>query len=218
MKRESRDAKVIRPRRLSGDEGSVIVELALVSPFLILLVLGVLEFGTVFRQKSNLSGALQSAARIEAATGQGRGADYFALQTFYAQMNQADQITVNKVVIYRTTDPAGAPLSPTCFTNPAGSAANNCSVYTWAQVTAAGTDASGTVLATNFGTAGGTCAGTAWDVNWCPIGRNVEQADPPDYLGIYANVTYKSLTGLLPTTVTMTDQAVYRLDPKVSTS
>lgn len=204
--------------RLSGDDGSVLAELALLTPFLILLVLGILEFGTAYRERSNLSGALQSAARIEASTGSGRSADYLALQTLYAQLSQSNHLTVNKVVIYKTTDPNGAPLAATCLTSASGSAANDCSVYTWTQVTQAGQDTSGTVLATNFGTTNGDCSGAAWDVNWCPLDRNVQQADPPDYVGVYASVTYKSLTGLLPTTVTMTDQAIYRIDPKVTLS
>ncbi len=204
--------------RLTGDTGSVVVELALVAPFLIVLVLGILEFGSAFRERSNLSGALQSAARIEAASGATRSADYLALQSFYAQMNQSKNLTVDKVVIYRTTNGNGSPLSPTCLTNASGSAANDCSVYTWAQVTQVGNDSGGTVLSTHFGTSGTTCATSAWDFNYCPLDRHVEQSDPPDYVGVYAKVTYKSLTGMLPSTVTMTDQAVYRIDPKVTLS
>ena len=218
----SRRGGASRPsRRLSGDDGSVLAELALISPFLVVMVLGILEFGTAYREKANLSGALRSAARIESGGGASRNADYLALQSFYAQMSQSTHVTVNKVVIYKTTDATGAPLDPTCFTNPAGSAANACSVYTWSQVTQIGQDSSGTVFAADFGTTGTapnlTCAGTAWDVNWCPLNRNVQQSDPPDFVGVYASITYTSVTGLLPSTVTMTDRAVYRIDPKVST-
>jgi Flp pilus assembly protein TadG len=203
-------------RRCSGDDGSILAELALITPFMIVLVLGILEFGTAYRERSNLSSALRSAARIEAGTGAGRSADYLALQSFYAQMSQAKNLTVNKVVVFKTTSSTGAPLDPTCFTSSSGSSANACSVYTWSQVTQIGQDSGGTVLSNNFGTSGTTCSGTAWDVNWCPLNRQVQQSDPPDFVGVYASATYNSLTGLLPTTVTMTDQAVYRIDPEVS--
>ena len=204
--------------RLTGDTGSVIAEFALLLPFLVVLILGILEFGSAFRERSNLSGALQSSARIEAASGATRSADYLALQSFYALMNQSKNVTVNKIVIYRTTSANGAPLNSICLTSSSGSLAYNCSVYTWTQATQVATDVSGTILAADFGTTGSGCSASAWDYNYCPLNRQVEQADPPDYVGVYANVTYKSLTGLLPTTVTMTDQAVYRIDPKVTLS
>jgi Flp pilus assembly protein TadG len=220
MTRPGLPRPLVQPsHRLSGDQGTVLVELAFIAPFLVLLALGILEFGTAFREKSNLSAALQSSARIEAGTGAGRLADYYALQSFYALTRQSSNVTVNKVVIYRTTAAGGAPLDPTCFTLATGSSAFNCSVYTWTQITQIGQDpAGGPISTTDFGTSGSTCAATAWDVNWCPLNRKVDQADPPDYVGVYVNATYKSQTGLLPTTVTMTDRAIYRIDPKVTTS
>jgi Flp pilus assembly protein TadG len=204
------------PRRLGGDEGSVLAELALILPFLFVVILSILEFGNGFRERSNLSSALRSAARIDSTTGNGRSADYLALQSFYALMAQSKSMTVNWVTIYKTTASNGAPISSTCYTS--GSSASSCSVYTWSQIQQVGLDSSGTVLATNFGTSGTTCDPAAWDANWCPLGRKANQTDPPDWVGIYANVTYKSVTGLMPKTVTMSDQVVYRIDPTVSLS
>lgn len=205
-------------KRCSGDEGTVLAEMALLLPFFAVMVLGILEFGTAFRERANLSQALQSGARINVSSGSNRSADYLAVQSFYALISQSKNLTVNKVVIFKSTSSTGGPLDPTCFSQPTPSAAYDCSVYTPSQISAIGTDTSGAVLSAHFGTTGTTCASGAWDANWCPLGRNVQQSDPPDYVGVYASVTYKSLTGLLPTTVTMTDKVVYRIDPKVTLS
>jgi Flp pilus assembly protein TadG len=196
-------------RRLRSDGGSLIVELAIVLPFLILLVSGIFEFGLAYREKSNLSGALRSAARIDTTNGAARSADYLALQSFNLQMAQAKNITVNKVVIYKTTSLAGAPLDPTCFTSATPSAAYLCNVYTGGQIASLGADP-----LTHFGTAV-ACVGS-WDLNYCPITRNDQQGDPPDYVGVWASVTYASSTGLLPSTVVLTDKSVFRIDPKVT--
>ena len=197
-------------RRLHGDGGSLLAELALVLPLLVMLVLGIFEFGLVYREKANLSAALRSAARIDTTNGTARNADYQALQSFYAQMAQAKNITVNKVVIYKTTASDGAPLDATCITTSNG-VVGKCNVYTWAQITSMGSDPD-----THFGTTT-TCSAGAWDTKFCPLNRKDRQTDPPDYVGVWASVTYKSSTGMLPTTVTLTDKAVYRIDPKVST-
>lgn len=198
--------------RPAGDGGSLIVELALVLPLLTFLLLGIFEFGMAFRERSNLSGALRSAARIDTTNGAARSSDYLALQAFYLQMSQAKNITVNKVVIYKTTAADGAPLDPTCLTSAAPSPASLCNVYTWSQITNLG----GNPL-TNFGPDASTC-GASWDINYCPVLRNDRQSDPPDFVGVYADITYKSSTGLLPTTVKFIDKAVSRIDPKVASS
>jgi len=202
-----------------GDQGSVVVEMAFVAPLLVLLVLGILEFGTAWRERANLTGALQAAGRIDAASGATRDADYLALQAFYDQMSQNHELSIDQVIIYRSATSDGGPPAA-CLTSPGGSAGDQCSSFTWTQVAQVGQDPTPgrPVLAADFATAGGTCASSAWDGDWCPLGRHDQQSDPPDFVGIYAHGSYRSQTGLLPTTVTFTDQVVYRLDPEVSSS
>ena len=192
--------------------GSLVAELALVLPLLVVLVLGIFEFGMVFREKSNLSGALRSAARIDTTNGTARSADYLALQSFYAQMAQAKNMTVNKVVIYKTTVGERRPARPELLHLAHAGSPRTCATSTPGRRSRA----SARNYLTNFGPTDTACAAAAWDVNFCPLNRKRHQSDPPDYVGVYANVTYKSLTGLLPNTITLTDQSVARIDPKVS--
>ena len=95
---------------------------------------------------------------------------------------------------------------------PGGTGQNNaCNIYSNTQIQALGSP-----YTVNFGPNDTSCAG-AWDQYWCPITRNADQGDAGglDYLGVYTNVSYQSYTRLIPSTISMTDRAVMRLEPKV---
>jgi Flp pilus assembly protein TadG len=51
-------------RTHSSDKGSAIVEMALVTPFLVLLLLGMLEFGWLFTQNLDIKHGAREAARM----------------------------------------------------------------------------------------------------------------------------------------------------------
>ena len=57
-----------RPRRLTGrrDRGAAAVEMALVMPLLILMVMGIIDFGRIFNGQIQLSQAAREGARIAA--------------------------------------------------------------------------------------------------------------------------------------------------------
>ena len=153
---------------------------------------------------------MRAASRQAANNGSNRAADFLALQSFDAVMSSAKNLTVTKVVIYKTTSTTGAPLDPSCFTSAAPSAAYQCNVYTGAQIDGLGTD-----YLVDFGPSDVSCTGAS-DANWCPLVRKDLQSDPPDYLGVYAVVSYRSVTRLLPVTKTLTDRAITRIEPKVT--
>jgi Flp pilus assembly protein TadG len=197
--------------RLRGDGGSLIVELALVTPLLVTLLLGIFEFGMAYRERTSLAQAVRSAARVETSEGLARDSEWLGLTAMRSILLQSKRLTVQKVVVYRTTAANGDPLDSSCFN--AGSAAFQCNFYTAAQYNALGN----TYLA-NFGPNATTCGATAWDANWCPLNRNNLQSDPPDYVGVWVQASYQSYTGLLTSTVTFTDRAVFRIDPDPTSS
>src|SRR5579859_2402644 len=55
-------------RRLRSDSGSQLVELALVLPFLVVMVIGIVDFGGAYNQKHILTNAARDAARITVST------------------------------------------------------------------------------------------------------------------------------------------------------
>jgi len=203
-------------RRLHGDDGAVIVELALVAPFLVLLVLGVFEFGNVYRDKTLLAGALRSAGRTASQSGKINKADQVALTSFYATASKLKNVVLQKVIIYKTTASGGPPPASCLSASTLGTApygvAGLCNVYSGAQVSSA---AAG-LAAFNYGSGvNGTCTAANWDFNWCWNTRVLTPATA-DYLGVYAEYTYTGITTIMPVrTITLSDYAVYRMEPDV---
>lgn len=197
--------------KLKGDHGAVIVEAALVLPFLSLVMLGVLEFGTAFRDKTTMASGVRAAARQLTNLRNNPQADLLALQSLQSVLASSPRLTVSKVVVFRAAA-NGSPTSADCLTKPptvAGNGTNGaCNIYGPTQMAG--------LTAANFGaTYGGSfpCSpGTKYDRFWCAPGRNGNQATL-DSVGIRAEYTRASYTKLLPGTTTMTDSAVYRLEP-----
>jgi hypothetical protein len=208
----------VRVARFDADRGSLIPEFALAAPLLIFGLLAIFEFGMGYRERINMSSAVRSTARQATNLGEARQADYEALKGYVSVMARAKNIQTNRVVIYRAAA-GGAPFVASCLTTvPAETTGagtdDECNIYSATQLSTLGAS-----YTTHFGGVApdldDECSPTAWDRRWCPVERKSDQGDPPDYLGVYMNVSYESYTRLLPSTVTMTDRAVMRIEPKL---
>jgi Flp pilus assembly protein TadG len=197
-------ARPTTSRRVGGDEGAVLVELALMLPLLVLLSVGVLEYGAAWNDATAAERALLSAGRVLSNEGNARQADQEALLALSAGLEPGTRSDVRKVIIYKAnsndTVPASCKSASTSGSPPYG-VAGLCNVYTGSQVTNALT---GTFTGAN-------CTG-GWDARWCPTGR---VRDPnPDRVGIYAEIHYDPVTGLLPPGgITLDRYVVYQLEP-----
>lgn len=72
-----------------------------------------------------------------------------------------------------------------------------------------------------FGCTSMTQAATKVDCNWMPTSRYVKKSPRnsggsarPDYLGVYIRAKHETVTGILGQTFTITDHAVYLLEPQ----
>lgn len=194
-----------------GDDGAVIPEFALMLPFLALVFLGIFEFGMAWRQHEDIDGATRGAARTASNRGENRDADFSALTTLVASLSNLQNTTVDKVVIYKTTNVNGNPVNASCLTNSPSASGTGisgaCNIYGAAQL----------ATLTNGTFDGSSCGSDDWDRWWCPVNRESSQGagSGPDFLGIQVTLTYDSFTGLIPDVVTFTDRAVYRLEPSI---
>ena len=106
-------------RRLSAEGGNAAVELALVLPFFLALVMGIIEFGRVLYFKQVITNATRESSRASA-TG------------FESYISAAN----------RVLNPAGIPTpSPTCSTSPSEGTASICRTIVTIPVGAASTQA-----------------------------------------------------------------------------
>jgi hypothetical protein len=191
--------------RYTGDDGAVIAEFALALPFIMMVVLGLLEYGFLFRQTNLLAGVAQAGARAGASGRDARDADKNLLATIYAQLPALKRATVSKVIVYKASAADGS-LPPGCL--PSGGQPAKCNVFSNADVTDAynGTGQFASPLAPCTGN-----SGPMKDHFWCPTERVASMPGPPDWIGVYVELDYTTFTRFFPTLPRkIHDQAVFR--------
>lgn len=202
-------------RRCRSDEGVAIVEFVLVAPLLALMVAGILEFGTLWRDNLTVSTSTRAAARVVSNLGDSRLADYEALLTLHAGLEGVEGLTVEGVLIYNGGAVDGQPHAA-CFDasgNPQASAIGQCNYYTAAQV-ASMPSLNCTVTCAEFPD-NPTCAG-GLTFYFCPQSdRETEMSLGNSSVGIWVRTSRGYITGIFPGDgVTMTDQTVMRVEPR----
>lgn len=197
----------LRRRRVAAREwgrGAVLVEFALVLPVVVVLVLGLLEYGNLWRQVGTLERAAQQGARAVSAQADGRFADYEGLRAVDAVTRGMSGVEVDRVVIYRATSSDGE-VPPTCLS---GSQAGLCNHYTGSQV-----ETTNPVGFPAGSASDPTCAPGSWDIAWCPTSRPRGDVNPIR-IGVHVTVSYTPVTGILPgPTVTVERDAVFQIEP-----
>jgi hypothetical protein len=178
----------------------VLVEAAFVFPFLILIAMGILEFGAAWRDRLTVQTAVRTATRTGSSLGNDSQSDYNILQSLKSALGGLPQANIQQIVIYKANAADGA-VPASCLTS--GSQSGVCNVYTSTDL-----DAS----PSSFG-----CGASAKDSWWCPTSRIVNQssASGPDYLAVFVRFERPYLTKLFGTgAITMRDSATFRLEPQ----
>ena len=87
-----------------NDSGAAMIEFAILAPLLIVMVIGMLEFGLLFKDSLTANSASREAARVIAAAGDNVNADRWGLDSAFATM-QAAAVTVDSISV---TNQAGS--------------------------------------------------------------------------------------------------------------
>ena len=199
-----------RPRRsLRSDEGAAIVEAALVTPVFVLLIFGILEFGTAFRDYLALANAVSAGARQESIQGDQVDADHASLQSIRSASSAFPLASIDYVVVWKAAGPDDAvPAACTTASRTVGSASDpevgSCNRFTVDDVE----DPDG---------ADWECAPPDPIRYWCPSTRAVTLSanggSGPDYVGVYVHMTHPYVTGLFGDDIALTDTSVTKLEP-----
>jgi hypothetical protein len=185
-------------RLASKDErGAALIEAAFVIPVLVVIVLGIMEFGLVFASTSTATQASRSGTRVAAVQYAAAGTTSQAQRTatdsiaaaVSADLKGLGGATPVGIAIYKV-DPAstsGLPVGGNPGANLVGGCTDRCVRYTW----------NGTTLAYSSG---------SWtDPDAC--GATI------DSIGVYVQANHRYVTGLLGSTRTVTGKTVMRLEP-----
>lgn len=182
------------------ERGAVLTETALTIPLFFLVIFGIIEGGLLFRDRLTTTSAAHDAARAATVSGDELSADRHVLDVLLDSTAPLPDGSVERVVIFKASGP-GEEVPAACLT---GGVVGVCNSYTGADMLV--DDAS-------FG-----CQGDKdLDRYWCPADRIVIQTaangGPPDYIGVYLEISRTSLTGVLPVTELSTTK-VLRIEPR----
>jgi len=201
-------------RRRNGQRGAVLVELTIVTPLLMIILLGLFEIGSAWRANQTVVQAARSGARTITQLGQFEGADQQGLLAIRATFG-VDAGDITKVVIYKADSDGNMPADCATVVPPATAPVGvECNVYGPDDIADAETD---TLFDTN-GTDEG-CSGTdpgdpvGRSAHWCPSDRNNVQVSA-DYVGVYVEFQEQWATGFFgPGTFTISETTVMRIEP-----
>ena len=211
--------------RRRGERGSVLVEMALVLPFLFVLLIATFEIGMGWRTSVTSSNSARAAARVASYQGTGYQADYASLVSLASAMASSNRATIVRVIVFKATSgsstvPAAClALTPsTSTTAPTGlnTASAKCNVYSGSQVRAI---SAGTIPSTSFGNGtntAGACASTKLDYYWCPYGRQNSQAAGLDFVGVYLQVSNSTFSKMFGSSFTIRDTQVMQIEPSAT--
>lgn len=203
------------------ERGATVVETILVTPVLFLLVLGIFEFGLVYRDVLTTSDAVADAARAGAVAGprptaDGFNADYVIVRSLREGLGSMPTEWVDRIVVFRAGPPsAGDPADQVPAACTAGvSVPGVCNSYD-AQTVFGIVSSTGDEVAKLF-----TCgvAGVSSGVScaWDPFTRsNGPTVLDIDYLGVWVRIERPYLTQLFGDTFTIEEARVVRLEAGV---
>jgi Flp pilus assembly protein TadG len=198
-----RQARLARRRGTEGERGAALVEFAFIAPILMVLVLGIVEFGIAWNEKSQAEAAVRSGGRIASASSRSDTLTKNAAAAVSSALQALPSSEPQYVLVYRI--PAGADDSPP---NGGASCSANCNKFNWV---------SG-ALDIDHPTGPGWPA--ANQVNNCST--SITSPSQFDQVGVYVKVNHPLtlLPGFIPgmaSSVTLAPHSVFRLEPSNST-
>jgi hypothetical protein len=178
--------------RRDGERGAVLVETAILIPIILIITFGLIEFSMVYQSSSTGAGAARAGARTASAEAK---LPSYATDAAKATATALHTIGSNEPVemwVYKGND-LGYPGSDgnTSFS----ACTTNCIKYAWLPATQ------------TFDIANPTGSG------WPSSTQQACDTGAWDSVGVYIKLSHKYLTNLFGSSITLTDHAVFRLEP-----
>jgi hypothetical protein len=189
----SRGRNIMKSRgRRGGERGAVLVETAILIPVIVMITFGLIEFSMVYQSSSTGAAAARAGARTASAEAKlpnyatdAAAAAATALKTIGSE--EPVELWVYKGNTAGYPEPNGNTGFSVC--------AANCIKYPWDP------------LLKKFDTASPSGGG------WPYTSQQACDVANWDSVGVYIKLSHKFLTNLFGSTITLTDHAVFRLEP-----
>ncbi len=188
----------MRIRKRRSERGVALIEAAIATPVVVLLIFGIIEFGLAFKDYLSMSAAVRDGARVASTLGRTTNTDYAILQQVKRRMLAVDASQIERIVVFKAVNPSSTidSVNPSCKTT---SIMNVCNSYSNADLSRPETDFTG--------------GGGAPDQAWPPAVRKDALSAPPDYVGVWVQVKHQQITGLFTMKSTYTDEVIMRIEP-----
>jgi hypothetical protein len=193
------------------ERGAVLVEAALLTPIVLVLVFGAMEMGYAFYGKLTVNHMSSAGARAASGGANDVLSDYHTLQAVKSAATGMSNNDISLVVVYRATDPTDrVPSGCLAASITDTSGVRGCNRYTATDLALASTE---------FGCVGPPGPTVKIDAYWCPTARKTALlADagngPPDYVGVYVKGVHHNLFGLFGQSFTFTSETVIKIEPR----
>ena len=191
--------------RARGDRGATLVEAAVVTPVLLLIIFGIFEFGFFFRNYLAVSNGARDGAREASVAANVADADYRVMRAIERATAALPDGAIELIKVYEATDPEDRASDVGC--GGSSSVLGVCNVYTASDLTRD---------VTQWGcqtTAAGDPVDSP-DRFWCPTDREVSIGTGLDYVGVEITVTHDYITGLFGSSNTFDDYIVLKVEPQ----
>jgi len=201
----------LRNRR-DRDDGVALVEAAICLPVLMLLVLGLLEYGNYFKNNMSARNAATDAAREVSASSNDGEADFNGLTVAGRSLSGLDRGQLTMIVVYKATGP-GDSVPDICKT---ASVLNVCNHYSSADIDDLN---DGSLTTSDFGAIDTTDI-TKVDHYYPPRLRQYHRTNGSalvvEWVGVYVEANYRSVTGMLKSTVTLSGNSIVPIEPRAA--
>lgn len=187
------------------------METAIVAPLFFFMIFGVMDASWAFFNRETVDNMSVVAARAGSAQANDPLTDFRILQAVDNGWSGA-RSDVELIIVYRATGPDDR-VPETCLTASVIDSADTrgCNRYTGADLTLPSDD---------FGCVGPPGPTVKNDRYWCPTSRKTAVQGPngpPDYVGVYVQISAQSLIGLLDDVFALESETVIRVEPRTLT-
>lgn len=185
------------------------MEAAFLTPVFFLVLIGILEYGLVFRDYLTLTNGTLAGARMASVQGDSPDADFQIIKAVKKATGPSSINVIKKLVVFKATGPDST-ISATCAALTPGTTSTTgvCNAYgpatDWAAV-------SSPANAVNY-----NCTTPGRSKGYCPTTRNTKLGPglAPDFVGIYLEFNHAYLTKMFGNSITLTDTTITQLEPQ----